>query len=206
MVLKLTANAEDQTLSSFVEIKPRNRKKLLIFVTALLIALVAVTFLAFAMLAKPTGQDAWLFKGAYAKYDGSTSVMGFSFDFSVKMEVLDFNATHAKMLTSFSLSSNIVETVNQENSTWVPLSQVGFTNAFSESNITRTYDETINFGNLGSRTCTVYEIATDGPTMAIYVDKTIGWPLKMTVSMAGEGTVSLSLDIKLVDTNIPGLK
>lgn len=201
----MTANVEDQTPSSSNEIKPRNRKRLLIVVTALLIALVAVTFLAFAMLAKPTDKDAWLFKGAYAKYDGSTSVMGFSFDFSVKMEVLDFNATHAYMSTSFSLSSNIVQTINQENSTWVPLSQVGFTNAFSESNITRTYDETINFGNLGGRSCTVYEIATDGPTMTIYVDKAIGWPLKMTVSMSGEGTTSLSLDIKLVDTNIPGL-
>ncbi len=170
-----------------------------------MIAILAVTFLAFAMLTKPTGQNAWLFKGAYAKYDGSTSVMGFVFDFSVKMEVLDFNATHAYMSTSFSLVSNIVQTVSQENSTWVPLSQVGFTNAFSENNITRTYDETINFENLGSRACTVYEIATGGPTMTVYVDKAIGWPLKMTVSMAGEGATTLSLDIKLVDTNITGL-
>ncbi len=201
----MTANPEGQALSISQEIKPHSRKKLLFAVTAIVIAILALTFLAFAMLTKPTGQNAWLFKGAYAKYDGSTSVMGFVFDFSVKMEVLDFNATHAYMSTSFSLVSNIVQTVSQENSTWVPLSQVGFTNAFSESNITRTYDETINFENLGSRACTVYEIATGGPTMTVYVDKAIGWPLKMTVSMAGEGTTTLSLDIKLVDTNITGL-
>ena len=162
--------------------------------------------MASAMLLKPSGQNSWLFKGAYAKYNGSTSVMGFAFDFSVKMQVLDFNTTHAYLSTSFSLSSNIVETIEQENSTWIPLSQVGFTNAFSESNITRTYDATINFDNLGTRSCTVYEIATEGPTLAVYVDKTIGWPLKMTVSMTGEGTTTLSLDIKLVETNIPGLR
>jgi hypothetical protein len=203
----LAANPENPSPPTPGGTKPIDRKKLLIAVAVLAVAtLLIVTFLASAMLLKPTGQDAWLFKGAYAKYDGSTSVLGFAFDFSVKMEVLDFNTTHVYLSTSFDMSSNIVETIEQENSTWVPLSQVGFTNAFSESNITRTYDETINFGSFGTRSCTVYEIATGGPTLAVYVDKTIGWPLKMTVSMTGEGTTTLSLDIKLVDTNIPGLK
>jgi hypothetical protein len=187
-------------------VKPHGQKKLLAVVAVISIAmLLIVTFFASAMLAEPKGQDAWLFKGAYAKYDGSTSVMGFSFDFSVKMEVLDFNTTHAYMSTSFTMSSNVIETIEQENSTWVPLSHIGLANAFSDSNITRTYDATVNFDNLGTRSCTVYEIATEGPTLLVYVDKTVGWPLKMTVSMIGEGTTTLSLDIKLVDTNIPGL-
>jgi len=203
----LAALTENPSSSTQTETKPRDRKRLLLAVAVLaIVTLLAVTFFASAMLLKPSGQNSWLFKGAYAKYDGSTSVMGFAFDFSVKMQVLDFNTTHAYLSTSFSLSSNIVEAIEQENSTWIPLSQVGLTNAFSESNITRTYDATINFDNLGTRSCTVYEIATEGPTLAVYVDKTIGWPLKMTVSMTGEGTTTLSLDIKLVETNIPGLR
>jgi hypothetical protein len=203
----LSTNPENPTPPTPSGTKPFGRKKLLVAIAVLAVAtLLIVTFLASAMLSKPTEQNAWLFRGAYAKYDGSTSVMGFGFEFSVKMEVVDFNTTHVYMSTSFSMSSNIVETIEQENSTWVPLSQVGFTNAFSESNITRTYDATINFGSLGTRSCTIYEIATDGPTLTVYVDKIIGWPLKMTVSMTGEGTTTLSLDINLVDTNISGLK
>jgi hypothetical protein len=42
--------------------------------------------------------------------------------------------------------------------------------------------------------------------MDVYVDKTIGWPLRMKLSMVGEGSTTLSLDINLANTNIPGLK
>ena len=200
-------NAANPVSPSPSEAKPKSRKKLLIAVAAMaVVGLVVGAFLVSALLSKPTGQDAWLFKGAYAKYEGSTSVMGYSFDFSVKLEVLDFNATHAYMSTSFKMVPSVGETVEDENSTWVELSKVGFVNAFSESNVTNSYDATMDFGSLGTRSCTVYEFATDGPTMTVYIDKAIGWPLKMKASMAGEDSLSLSLDINLVDTNIPGLK
>ena len=210
-------NAANAVSPSPSEAKPKSRKKLLIAVAAMaVIGLVVSAFLVSALLSKPTGQDAWLFKGAYAKYEGSTSVKlesieGFgdfdvSFDMSVKMEVLDFNNTHAYMSTSFKMIPSVGETAEDENSTWVELSKVGFVNAFSESNVTNSYDATMDFGSLGTRSCTVYEFATDGPTMTVYIDKAIGWPLKMKASMAGEDSLSLSLDINLVDTNIPGLK
>ncbi len=200
-------NSANTVSSSPSEAKPKSRNKLLIAVAAIVVvALVVGAFLVSGLLSKPTGQDAWLFKGAYAKYEGSTSVMGFGFNFSVKLEVLDFNSTHAYMSTSFKMGSSLGETAEEENSTWVALSQVGYSNAFSENNITKSYETALDFGNLGTRSCTVYEYTTDGPTMTVYVDKAIGWPLKMTVSMTGEGSITLSLDINLVDTNIPGLK
>lgn len=179
------------------EAKPRSRTKLLIAVAAMaIVGLVVGAILVSGLLSRPTGQDAWLFKGAYAKYEGSTSVMGYSFDFSVKLEVLDFNSTHAYMSTSFKMGSSVGQSVEETNSTWVELSKVGFVNAFSESNMTRSYEATV-----GSRNCVVYEYTTDGPTMTVYVDKAIGWPVKMSVSMTG-----ISMDINLADTNIPGLK
>lgn len=204
---KLENNTANTVSNSPSEAKPKSQKRLLIAVMVMaVIGLVFGAFLFSALLPKPTGQDAWLFKGAYAKYEGSTSVMGFGFNFSVKLEVLDFNSTHAYMSTSFKMGSSLGETVEEENSTWVELSQVGFLNAFSEGNVTTSYEATLDFGSLGTRSCTVYEYATDGPTMTVYVDKAIGWPLKMKASMTGEGSISLSLDINLVDTNIPGLK
>jgi len=72
-----------------------------------IVGLVVGAILVSGLLSRPTGQDAWLFKGAYAKYEGSTSVMGYSFDFSVKLEVLDFNSTHAYISTSFKIGSSV---------------------------------------------------------------------------------------------------
>ena len=201
-------NSASTVANSTNEAKPKNRKTLLIAVATMAIVSLAVTALLFSGLlpASNGNKDSWLFKGAYAKYEGSTSVLGLGFSFSIKLEVLDFNRTHAYMLTSFKMGSTIGEAAEEENATWVELSKVGFMDAFSESNTANSYDATLDFGSLGTRSCTVYEITTDGPTLTVFVDKEIGWPLKMKASMTGEGTMSLSLDINLVETNIPELK
>jgi hypothetical protein len=44
-----------------------------------------------------------------------------------------------------------------------------------------------------------------GPTMTVYIEKEIGWPLKMKATMNGENSISVSIDINLVETNIPRL-
>jgi len=182
-------------------------------VAVAVIAVVIGAFLVTAFLSQPQGQSAWLFKGAYATYEGSTSMTVMTIDvevsFAVRQEVVDFNSTHALVSTSFQMSSSFGESVEDENTTWVPLSQAGFINAFDEGNFTESYEATVDIPGIGTRTFTVYEfeISDDGLTMIVYVDKAIGWPLKMTVStdedLLGLG---LELDINLVETNIPGLK
>jgi hypothetical protein len=199
-------NALANPVSTPPEAKPKSRNKLLIATAVVVgVSLLIGALLVSALQPNPISQDSWLFKGAYAKYEGNTSVMGFGFSFSVKLEVLDFNSTHAYMSTSFKMESSLGEMAEDENSTWVELASFGFLDAFNGSNLTASYDATLDFGSLGTRSCTVYEYATDGPTITVYVDKAIGWPLKMKVTMAGEDSISLSLDINLVDTNIPEL-
>jgi len=198
----LSNNATGSVLSS--EAGPK-RRRLLIAVAVLCVGLVVGAILVSALQPNPPAEEGWLFVGAYADYEGKTSIMWFSFSFSVNLKVLDFNDTHAFMLTSFKMESNAGETVENETSTWVELSNFNFMGAFSDNNLTASYDATVNFGSLGTRSCTVYEYATDGPTMTVYVDKEIGWPLKMKATMTGEDSISLSLDINLVDTNIPAL-
>jgi hypothetical protein len=39
----------------------------------------------------------------------------------------------------------------------------------------------------------------------VYIDKQIGWPLKMEMEFTGEDDINLSLDIELTETNIPEL-
>ena len=186
--------------------------KLLAVVAAAVIVVVVGAFLVSGLLSAPQGQNAWLFKGAYAKYEGSTSVSAglpipVTVDFTVRQEVLDFNSTHVKISTYFNMGSSYSSSVENETAAWVPLSQAGFMNAFEEGNLTTSYESTVNIAGFGTRNCMVYEysISDSGLTMTVYVDKQIGWPLKMTASMSSEG-YSMSLDINLTDTNIPGLK
>jgi hypothetical protein len=204
--------------SSTTAAHPKSHVKLIAVIAIVAVAVVVGAFLVSAFTSTPQGQDSWLFKGAYATYEGSTSVssgdmglynMSVSIDFTVRQEIVDFNSTHALVSTSFQMSSSFGETVADKNSTWVPLSQAGFMNAFDESNLTKSYESTVNIAGFGTKTCMVYEyaISDEGLTMTVYVDKTIGWPLKMTISMTGENSIgNLSLDINLVETNIPALK
>ena len=88
---------------------------------------------------------------------------------------------------------------------------MGLMTAFEDEDIdlTNSYESTVNIDGIGTRTCMVYEysISDEGLTMKVYVDKAIGWPLKMTMSMTNtELPTDLTVDINLTETNIPALK
>ncbi len=206
---------------------PKSRVKLIAVVAIVAIAVVVGALLVSAFISTPQGQDAWLFKGAYATYKGSMTSedmdievpgmsMSFDFtiDFTVRLEIVDFNSTHALVSTSFQMSSSFGdmdgETVEDENSTWVPLSQIGVMNAFEDADLTESYESTVDIAGFGTRTCMIYEyeISDDGLGITVYVDKNIGWPLKMTISMTNTelSVGNLELDINLIETNIPALK
>ena len=211
--------------SSTTAAPPKSRIKLIAIVAVVAVAVVVGAFLVSAFLSSPQGQDAWLFKGAYATYEGSASIsaedlgsmldLSMSVDFTVRQEIVDFNDTHALISTSFQMSSSLGgyggETVEDEESAWVPLSEMGLMTAFEDEDIdlTNSYESTVNIDGIGTRTCMVYEysISDEGLTMKVYVDKAIGWPLKMTMSMTNtELPTDLTVDINLTETNIPALK
>jgi hypothetical protein len=218
--------SEPESISTSTNVAhPKSRVKLIAVVAVIAVSVVVGALLVSAFISAPQGQDAWLFKGAYATYEGSTTMtaddiglsgmsMSFDFtvDFTVRLEVVDFNSTHALVSTSFRMSSSFGgtdgETVEDENSTWVPISQMSFMNSFEDVNLTKSYESTVNIPGFGTRACMVYEYALsdEGLAMTVYVDKAIDWPLKMTVSMTGEGSINLSLDINLVETNMHALK
>ena len=207
--------------------QPKSHIKLITVIAIVAVAAVVGALLVSAFISSPPpqGQDAWLFKGAYAKYKGSASIsaedlgsfldMSMSIEFTIRQEIVDFNDTHALISTSFQMSSSFGEmdgeTVNEENSTWVPLSEMGFMTGFEDEdvNLTNSYESTVNIDGIGTRTCMVYEytISDEGLTMTVYVDKAIDWPLKMTMSMTNtELPGGLTADINIVDTNIPALQ
>ncbi|MBN1358261.1 hypothetical protein JW988_05780 [Candidatus Bathyarchaeota archaeon] len=203
--------------------QPKSHIKLIAVVAIVAVSVIVGALLVSAFISSPQGQDAWLFKGAYATYEGSTSVsaeehgmlgMSLSIDFTVRQEIVDFNDTHALVSTSFEMSSSFGEfggeTESDEESAWVPLSEMGLMTAFDDVDLINSYESTVNIDGFGTRACMVYEyeIADEGLMMTVYVDKTIEWPLKMTISMTNTelSGVNLELDINLVETNILALQ
>jgi hypothetical protein len=208
---------------------PKSRVKLIAVIAVIVVSVVVGALLVSAFIsAPPEGQDAWLFKGAYATYKGSMTTddmdinmsgmsMSFDFtvDFTVRLEIVDFNSTHALISTSTSIQMSSSfgemegETVEDEQSAWVPLSEMDFMTEFEDVDLTKSYESTVDISGFGTRTCMVYEyeISDESMAMTVYVDKAIGWPLKMTVSMdENELGLDLALDINLIETNIPALK
>ncbi len=216
---------ESEHISSSTSVAPiKSRFKLIAIVAVVAVSIVVGAFLVSAFISAPIqGQDAWLFKGAYAKYEGSASVsadnigifdMSLSIDFTVRQEIVDFNNTHALVSTSFQMSSSFgefgEETVENEEKAWVSLSQMGLITAFEDIDLTNSYESTLNIDGFGTKTCTVYEyaISDDGLLMKVYVDKAIKWPLKMIVSITNTelSVGNLEIDINIVETNIIALK
>jgi hypothetical protein len=220
--------SEPESISTSTNVaNPKSRVKLIAVIAVIAASVVVGAFLVSAFISAPSeGTDAWLFKGAYATYEGSMTSedmdidvsglsMSFDFtvDFTVRLEVVDFNDTHALISTSFQMSSSFGETdgetVEDENSGWVPLSDMGFMTDFEDVNLTTSYESTVNIDGFGTRNCMVYEYALsdEGMAMTVYVDKAIGWPLKMAISAdENELGLALGLDINLTETNIPALK
>lgn len=205
--------------------QPKSHLKIIMVIAAVAVAAIvgALVVSAIIPISSPQGQDGWLFKGAYATYEGSTSVSGedlgvpglsFNMDFAVRQEIVDFNDTHALVRTSFEMSSSFGEFGGdpEENSesAWVPLSEMGLMTAFEDVDMTNSYESTVNIDGLGTRTCMVYEykISDEGLEMTVYVDKTIKWPLKMTMSMTDTelSELNLEFEMNLAQTNIPALK
>lgn len=203
----------------------KSRFKLIAIVAILAVSIVVCALLVSTLISTPQGQDAWLFKGAYARYEGSASIsaqdlgsifdLSMSIDFTIRQEIVDFNDTHALISTSFQMTSSFGEfggdIEQNEESAWVPLSEMGLMTAFGDEDIdlTNSYESTVNIEGFGTRTCMVYEytISDEGLTMTVYVDKAIEWPLKMTMSMTNtELPTDLKVDINLTETNIPALK
>lgn len=204
--------------------QPKSHIKLIMIIAAVAVAVVVGALFVSGIIpsSQPLDQDDWLFKGAYATYEGSTSVsaeelgvlgMSLVVDFTVRQEIVDFNDTHALVSTSFQMSSSFGEyggdpEENRE-SAWIPLSEMGLMTAFEDVDITNSYESTVNIDGIGTRTCMVYEykIADEGLEMTVYVDKTIKWPLRMTISMTNTelSGVNLELELNLTETNIPSL-
>ena len=197
--------ADQQTVSA----PPVKRKKTVLIALAILVA-ASIAGLSFGLLttnqsppaATGAGQDSWITKGAYATYQGQAEVMSTSISFNAKMEIIDLNATHVEISTSYNMSSPY-ETIDNTTTTWV--SRENMTFQPDGLTLASSYSTKITLPNLGTRSCTAYEYNSDGLTETMYVDNSIQWPIEITMTSPSADGQSYSINIALVQTNIPGL-
>jgi hypothetical protein len=123
-------------------------------------------------------------------------------NFNATMEIVDLNETYIQVSTSFGISTPYGDTenttttwVNRENMTYQP---EGLT-------LNNTCTTQVTLPNIGTQSCTVYTYNSQGISASYYVDNSIQWPIEMTMTSTTVDGQSYSMDITLVDTNIPGL-
>jgi hypothetical protein len=202
-----------------LETNPRNtkivthsKKKIALISAAVLIIALAAALTSGLLL---TGQNpsssqtsnqstsqSWIKIGAYATYAGQATVLSMTVNFNATMEIVGLNETQIQVLTSYSMSTPFGATTNTT-TTWV--SRENMTYQPEGLPLNSTYSAQITLPTLGTRSCTVYTYSSQGVSATYYVDNSIQWPIKMVMTSPTVDGQSYSMDINLVDTNIPGL-
>lgn len=189
-----------------------NKKKIAVIAVAILVvALTAV--LASALLVNnqnPSSNQtnnqntpqSWIKVGAYATYEGQLSILEMPISFNASMEIVGLNETYIQVQTTFNMSTPYGATENTT-TTWVNRENM----TFQPDGLTlnATYGTQVTLQNIGTRTCTVYEYSGQGISAAYYVDNSIQWPIEIVMTSPPVYGESYSMDITLVNTNIPGL-
>jgi hypothetical protein len=151
---------------------------------------------------QPTTPTSWITKGIYAIYQGQAEILSMNIQFNARMEVIDLNSTHVKIQTSFDMDSSLGTTENTT-SAWVNREEMNFQP--EDLNLTNSFTTQVTLPNLGTRSCIVYEYSNQDISAAFYIDNTLQWPLKMTMTSPVVDGQSYNMDVTMVDSNIPGL-
>ena len=149
-----------------------------------------------------SASQSWITKGAYATYEGQETVESITVSFTAKMEIVDLNQTHIQVQTTFNMSTPFGDTENTT-TTWV--SRENMTYQPDGLTLNSTYNTQVTLPNIGTRSCTVYEYSNQDISATYYVDNSIQWPIEMIMTSPTVDGQSYSMNINLVDSNIPGL-
>jgi hypothetical protein len=144
-----------------------------------------------------TSDESWMFKGAYATYNGQVADISTQTNLSARIEVTDANATHVQVRTSSTIAPPSGPAVNDHFSLWISKANISFQppgEAFA-----RSYSAQIS-----NRSCTAYEYTNEAINATYYVDDALQWPIRLVYVTGFENQV-YTLDFSLNSTNIKAL-
>jgi len=192
-----------------LEVVPKPKRSWLKFALVVIVVVVVVGAVFAYWWFSRSPSIPWLFKGAYGNYEGSTTVNSVTIDVTLRFEVVDFNATHGKLLTYMKMTyppELHLDPYEYQNTTWSEIH--GKSYETPSATLLSEHEDHIYFEGYGTRFCTVVKYACQETeasfNITMYVDKETGWPLRIQYEYTQP--IVWSFDLKLVETNIPGLK
>jgi hypothetical protein len=141
----------------------------------------------------------WLFQGAYSVYEGNATILFIPVEFQARLQVMEYNSTHAKIFTMVNMTALGVGATNSS-SAWVSFKDMNFT--WPGAFFNQTYEGDYFVEGFGVRHCYVAENISPAGKGLVYIDSKTLWPIKLRF----EATPAVSIDIYMVETNIPGLR
>jgi hypothetical protein len=144
----------------------------------------------------------WMFKGAYATYEGQINSLSAQFSVNETIQVTDLNATHVQIQTNSSIATSFAPTLSDQTTLWVNKTNINFQP--NGETLKRTYNTKITVRNIGSRDCIAYDYTNQAINATFYIDKALQWPVRIVYSTAFENQ-TYQIEFNLKDTNINGL-
>jgi len=147
------------------------------------------------------GKPVWLFKDAYATYAAQTTIETMRINFTIRIQIVDFNSTAVEENDSTWLR-NPLPLFSNHTTAWVKLSSASV-NTVSGFTLSGTSQTTRTVGGK-TYDCTAFQYTSGVVTYVFYQDNKVGFPVEITLSEP-LGGVTFTYDLLLVHSNIPGL-
>ena len=165
----------------------------------------AVTSLILAVGFKPIDgtqqnmSESWMFKGAYATYEGQIDSLSIPYRIDEKIQVTDLNATHVQIQTNSSIATSFAPTLSDQTTLWINKTDINFQP--KGETLAETYTTKIAVRSIGTRDCIVYDYTNEAINATHYIDKVLLWPVKIVFTTTFENQ-TYRIEFNLKDTNI----
>jgi hypothetical protein len=146
--------------------------------------------------------ESWMFKGAYATYQGKIDSLSIPVSIDETIQVTDSNATHVQIQTNSSIATSFAPTLSDQTTLWFNKTNINFQP--KGMILTDTYYTKITVRNIGSRDCIAYDYTSQAINATYCIDKVLLWPVKIIFTTVFENQIYL-LEFNLKDTNIKEL-
>jgi hypothetical protein len=146
--------------------------------------------------------ESWMFKGAYAAYEGQIDSLSIPVSIDETIQVTDLNVTHVQIQTNSSIATSFAPTLYDQTTLWVNKTNMNFQpNGMA---LAGTYNATITVRSIGSRECIAYDYTNEAINATYYIDKVLLWPVRIVYITIFENQTYI-IEFNLKDTNINGL-
>ncbi len=146
--------------------------------------------------------ESWMFKGAYATYEGQIDSLSIPCSINETIQVTDLNATHVQIQTNSSIATSFAPTLSDQTTLWVNKTNINFQP--KGETLAGTYNTKITVRSIGSRECIAYDYTNEAINATYYIDKVLLWPVRIVYATIFENQ-TYHIEFSLKDTNINGL-